>query len=307
MKVYLSEYIHPAAVVKLKERAEIVNNFDSPEEIDAIITRVVNINKEIMERSKNLKVIGKHGIGYNNIDINSAKDLGIKVVYTPLANVNSVAELIVTLILNVSRNITLVNTKVKNSEYKTIAPKESIGIEVAGKTLGLVGMGNIARTAANILKNGFGVKVIGYDPFVSKERAEESGIKKYGTIEDLISNSDIINISVPLTEGTKNLIDEKHFDYFKPNTILINTSRGGIVNEKALYTALKNGKLRGAACDVFVNEPPTGENPLVGLDNFIATPHIGANTEEALYRMGMTVVDEIFKVLDGKDPDYPVK
>jgi D-3-phosphoglycerate dehydrogenase len=307
MKVYLSEYIHPKALEKLRERAEITDNFNNPEEIDAILTRVVDVNRKIMESCKNLKVIGKHGIGYNNIDVNSAKDLGIKVVYTPLANVNSVAELIVTLILNVSRNITMVNTKVRNSEYKTIAPKESIGIEIAGKTLGLVGMGNIARTAASILKNGFGVKVIGYDPFLTKERAEEFGITKYETIEELIADSDIVNISVPLTEGTRNLINEKSFDHFKPDAILINTARGGIVNEEALYGALKNGKLRGAACDVFVNEPPTGDNPLVSLANFIATPHVGANTEEALFRMGMTVVDEIFKVLDGKEPNYPVK
>ncbi len=306
MKVYLSEYIHPEAVAKLRERAQIVNDFDDPESIDAAIIRVAEINRTMMERAKNLKVIGKHGIGYNTIDVNAAKELGIRVVYTPRANVNSVAELIVALVLNVSRNISLVHGKVKKSQIKTIAPEESKGVEISGKTLGLIGMGNIARLAAGMLKNGFGMKLIGYDPFVTAGKAEGFGIRKIDTLEELVSEADIVSISIPFTKETENLVDKRLFEHFKPNSILINTARGGIVNEQDLYHALTQGKLRGAACDVFVKEPPDENNLLVGLDNFVATPHIGANTEEALYNMGMTVVDEVFRVLDGKEPNFPV-
>lgn len=306
MIVYLNEYIHPEAVANLKKNVKVVDNFDEIEKIDAIILRGATVTREMMEKATNLKVIAKHGVGTNTIDVQAAKELGIKVIYTPTANINSVAELIVGLILNLNRMICIANNNSRAGIYKRIAPPELTGIEIKGKTLGLVGMGNIACIVAGILKEGFGVEVVGYDPFVTFEKAAEMGYKKYEDLKELIRVSDIINIGVPLTEDTRNLISGDLFEYFKPDAILINAARGGIINEDDLYEALVNKKLKAAACDAFVNEPPTSENSkLLSLENFIATPHIGGNTIEALYRAGKEVVVETLNVLAGKEPIHP--
>ncbi|WP_404332219.1 hydroxyacid dehydrogenase [Mesobacillus maritimus] len=306
MKIFLNEYIHPTAVEKLKDYAEIVTDFKNVEEIDAIILRTTNVSREIIEKASNLKVIGKHGVGYDTIDINAAKEYGVKVVYTPKSNVQSVAELIVALMTNVARNTSIAFEKVKKSEVKMVAPKEMVGVELQRKTLGLVGMGNIALAATDILKNGYRMDVVGYDPFVSEERYQQLGIKKYESLEEMLGEADFINISVPLTESTRNMIDLEKLKCCKPNAIIVNTARGGVINEEDLYFALKTGVIRAAASDVFIQEPPTAENPLTQLENFVATPHLGACTEEAMIRMGMTVVDEVLAVLKGEEPQYLV-
>ena len=180
-------------------------------------------------------------------------------------------------------------------------------MELTGKTLGLIGTGNIARRAAEILRNGFGVNVIGYDPYVNAEAMQKMSYVKYETVQELIANSDIVNVSVPLTPSTKDLISGSTFDCFRKGAILVNAARGGIVNEEDLYSALKAGKLRAAACEAFVNEPPTKSNSkLFELPNFIGTPHIGACAEEALYRMGMEVVSEVINILGGAEPSHKV-
>ncbi len=306
MRVYLSEYIHPEAEQLLRMRAEIVDNFAEPEKIDAIIVRVLKVDKELMKKTKNLKVIGKHGVGCDTIDLLAAKENGIIVLNTPHANVNSVAELIVGLMLNISRNIVIADAGCHKGEYKQVAPKILTGIELSGKTLGLIGLGNIAKRTAEILRAGFGMKLVGYDPYISAETAKRLGIIKYEDIKDVIAHADVVNVSVPLTELTKNLLAGGVFKAFKPSAILINAARGGIVNEADLYTALKNKTIRAAACDAFVQEPPTVDNKLLTLANFCATPHIGALTEEALYRMGMEVVEEILSVINGNEPKHRV-
>ena len=307
MSVFLSEYIHPDALELLRKNCKVVDNLDNPEEVEAIILRVFEVNATVMDKCKTLKVIGKHGVGCNTIDLPEAKKRGITVLNTPGANANSVAELIVGLMLDISRNITLAHNKTQSGAFRKIAPAEMTGMELTGKTLGLIGTGNIARRAAEILRNGFGVKVIGYDPYVSREAMAKFGYEKYDTVQDLIAQSDIVNVSVPLTDSTRNLIAGDTFDCFRKGAILVNAARGGIVNEQDLYHALKAGKLRAAACDAFVNEPPTSTNTnLFELDNFIGTPHIGACAEEALYRMGMEVVQEVINVLGGAEPAHRV-
>lgn len=307
MSVFLCEHIHPAARATLESYFEVVDNFDKADEIEAIIIRTFKVDAQMMDKCKNLKVIGKHGVGCNTIDLDAARERGIIVLNTPRANTNSVAELIVGLILDVSRNITLAHEKSKAGEIKKVAPAEMSGREISGKTLGLVGTGNIARRTAEILKNGFGVTVVGYDPYVSKEDMEKMGYQKYDTVDELIAASDIINVSVPLTPETENLISGESFDKFKKDAVLINAARGGIVNEDDLYDALNNHKLAAAACDAFVVEPPSSTTTkLYELDNFIGTPHIGACAQEALYRMGEEVVAQVKDVLDGKQPLHRV-
>ena len=303
--VFLSEYIHPDAAALLKESCMVVTDFDHIEKIDAIILRNITITREIMLRATNLKVIGKHGVGCNTIDLVAAKELGTTVLFTPTTNINSVAEMIVGLIINLYRHISVANQGVRNNEYKTIAPQSLIGNEIAGKNVALVGFGNVNKKVAAILKNGFGVELVAYDPYVTSEVTNQFGIRKGASLEDTIKDADIVTVSVPFVESTKNLIAGNIFDCFKPSAILINTARGGIVNEDDLYAALVAKKLKAAACDVFLDEPPTTENKLLTLRNFCATPHIGGSTEESLYRTGMEVVQETISVLNGNAPRNP--
>lgn len=306
MKVYLSEYIYPPAEALLRKKAEVVDNWDQIEELDAIILRTVDVTKEIIEKARNLKVIGKHGVGCNTIDLEAAKKKGIVVVNTPTANMNSVAELIVGLMLSAGRNISQCDAISKKEGFSRIAPTEMCGVELSGKTIGLVGMGNIARRVGEILKKGFDVTLVGYDPYCSQEQADALGIKKYDNLDDMLEISDFVNVSVPLLPSTRDLISAENFKHFKKDAVLINAARGGIVNEKDLKEALEKKMIRAAACDAFVNEPPTGNDPLMQVKNFCATPHIGADTEEALQRMGMEVVTDVLNVLEGKEPQHRV-
>ncbi|MCR5447989.1 MAG: hydroxyacid dehydrogenase [Solobacterium sp.] len=307
MSVYLSEYINPESRRYLEEHVKVVDNFERPEEIEGIILRVLPVDAELMDKLPNLKVISKHGVGCNTIDLQAAKERGITVINTPGANAISVAELIVGLILDISRNITAADEKTQEGEFKKIAPAEMTGMELTGKTLGLIGAGNIARKAADILKNGFKMTVLAYDPYVNAEKMKAFGYEKTDTVKELIERSDVVNVSVPLTSETKDLISGEMFDCFKKGAVLVNAARGGIVNEDDLYEALKAGKLRAAACDAFVTEPPTKETTkLFELSNFIGTPHIGACAEEALVRMGDESVKECLKVLAGEEPAHRV-
>ena len=303
--VYLSEYIHPEAVDLLKENYTLVSDFAQIEKIDAIILRNITVTREMMQRATNLKVISKHGVGCNTIDLAAAKELNKVVLYTPTTNINSVAEMVIGLIFNLYRHIAAANRGVRENEYKTIAPQGLIGNEIAGKTVALIGIGNVNRKVASILKHGFGVNLKGYDPYVPSDLADQLGIRKYNTLEETIRDADIVTVSVPLVDSTKNLISGEIFDCFKSSAILINTARGGIVNEGDLFKALVGKKIKAAASDVFMKEPPTLENNLLTLSDFCATPHIGGSTEEALYRTGMEVVQETINVLNGKAPKHP--
>lgn len=306
MTVYLSEYIYPPAVEKLKAHATVVDNFDHIEDIDAIILRNIPVTAEMMDRAKNLKVIAKHGIGCNTIDVPAARARGIQVIYTPTANADSVAEMTVGLFLALERRIVEAHNKCLRSEFTTIAPKDFLGTEILGKTFGQIGMGNIAQRIARIMREGFGAKVLGYDPFISAGDAEKRGFEKVETLEELLERSDLVNVNVPLMKSTTNMLSRKLFDHFKPGTVFVNAARGAVISEDGLYDALVSGKLKAAACDTFINEPPTAENKLLSLPNFIATPHIGGNTEEALQKAGTEVVEETLNVLAGKKPIHPV-
>jgi len=306
MKIFLNEYIHPKAVGLLAQNAEIINSFDQVEEIDGIVLRGEKITREIMQKATKLKVIGKHGVGYETIDVAAAKELGITIVYTPGANANAVAELGVGILLDVARKISLGREMVCKDEVKVIAPKELAGVELRGKTLGLVGMGNIAKSIAGILHCGFGMQVIGYDPYYKGAHDETLPVRQYSDLHEMLALADVINVSVPLLDSTVGMIGAAELVCCKPTAILLNTSRGKIVDEAALYESLSTGKLLGAASDVFAQEPPTSENPLFSLPNFVGTPHIGGQTEDAMINMGITVVEDVLRVVRGEAPHNPV-
>ncbi len=300
MKVFLCEHIHKKAYDLLAQQAEIISDYARMAEADAIINRNLKIDRGWMLGCPNLKVIGIHGTGTDGVDLKAAAELGIKVIYVPYENADSVAELIVAFALVMARKLPWIDRMITGGEMLPTGAGSLQGMELSGKVFGMVGCGDIALRAAKRLRDGMGMKVIGYSPSLTEEKAAALGIGCCASVEEVFARSDVINVGVRLTPETRNLITGEILSHAKHGSILINTARGGVIDEQALYQALTDGTLTAAACDVFVSEPPTKENPLVGLPNFLATPHIGANTEEALYRVGYSTVTQVLKVLAGE-------
>lgn len=257
--------------------------------------------KEIVEAGANgnLKVIGRAGIGVDNVDIETAAKHSIPVVNAPIGSTASVAELALGHMLVLSRHLSKANMTMKKGEW---AKKQLKGNELGGKTLGLIGCGNIGKLTGKFAQ-AFGMNVIGFDPFISKEDMKKDGIEKIDELGELMGKSDFISLHLPHTPKTHHIINEEMISKMKPTAYLINCSRGGTVDEKALYDALKNRKIAGAGLDVFEKEPPE-DSPLLQLDNIMLTPHIGANTEEGQIRAGTVCAEQMIKVLKGEEPDF---
>jgi len=247
----------------------------------------------------NLKVIGRAGIGVDNIDIKAAAAHRIKVVNAPTGATISVAELALGHMLSLSRRLTIADATMKQGEW---AKKQLKGTELYGKTLGLIGCGNIGIKLAE-LACAFGMNVIGYDPFIDKESMAKHKITKQENLVSLAQQADFISLHIPHIKETHYLINEEILSEMKPTAFLINCARGGTVDEKALYAAIKDGNLAGAALDVFEEEPPE-KHPLLDLPNVVLTPHIGANTVEGQIRAGTVCAEQVLMVLNGKTPDH---
>jgi len=267
-------------------------------DIDGIIIGIDELSAEIIERANKLKVISKYGTGLDNIDINIATEKKITVTNTPTANVDAVADLTFGLILSLARRIPEADRKTKSSKWEKITGKS-----VWEKTLGIIGLGKIGRQVVKRAQ-GFKMNILVYELIKDEKFAQNYNIK-YVNLEELLQKSDYITIHIPLNDTTRHMIDHKELEQVQAGSFLINTSRGGIVNEEALYNALKNKKLRGAALDVYVNEPPQ-KSPLMELDNIIMTPHIGAYTEEAIENMGIQAAQNLIDVLEGREPQSRV-
>ena len=259
--------------------------------------------KEVVEAgaSGSLKVIGRAGIGVDNVDIETAAKLGIPVVNAPTGSTASVAELAIGHMLALSRHLSKADMTMKKGEW---IKKQLKGNELGGKTLGLVGCGNIGRLTGKFAQ-AFGMNVIGYDPFISKEDLKKDEIEKIDELAELMGKADFISLHLPHIPKTHHIVNKQMISKMKPTACIINCARGGTVDEKALYTALKNGKIAGAGLDVYEQEPPK-DSPLLQLDNIMLTPHIGANTKEGQIRAGTVCAEQILKVLDGKEPDFCV-
>lgn len=313
-KVFLTEKIHPDGVKILESIAEVtVGSNIEPATImkeaidcDAILIRSASIGRDLMDQLPKLKVIAKHGIGVDNIDVEAATQKGILVVNAPESNINSVAEHAMTMILALSKNLVFMDRKVREGEFKV--RNQFPGMEIKGKTVGLIGLGRIAKLLALKLA-AFGVNLIAFDTFVTEDSrafAKKENIILVETIDDLYKNADFISIHVPLNEGTKNLINEEAFRKMKREAYLINVARGHIVNEADLYAALKNNLIRGAALDVFDEEPPTRNHPLFELENIILSPHNAALTSEAMVAMATQSAQGVVDFLSEKQPKYIV-
>jgi len=267
-------------------------------DIDGIIMGIDELSAEIIEKANKLKVISRYGTGFDNIDINMATNKKIIVTNTPTANVDAVADLTFGLILSLARRIPEADKKTKSGKWEKI-----IGKSVWKKTLGIIGLGKIGRQVVKRAR-GFKMNILVYDLIKDKKFAPRYGIK-YVNLEKLLQKSDYITIHIPLNDATRGIISYKELGKVKKEAFLINTSRGGIVDEQALYKALRNNQLRGAALDVYSNEPSV-ESPLKELDNVILTPHIGAYTEEALENMSLQAAQNLIDVLEGREPQNRV-
>ena len=263
---------------------------------DAIITRSgTSISAGLVANPGRLKVIGRAGVGLDNIDIEAASKKGIIVMNAPTGNTLAATELTMGIMLAAARKIPLANNSLKQGKWDR---KKFMGIELYNKTLGIVGLGRIGTNVA-IRAKSFGMKVIAYDPYIKKSKADAAGVLLYDSLKDLLRESDVITFHTPLTPATKNMITANELALTKRNVILVNCARGGIVNESDLYDALKGGKVFGAGVDVFVKEP-AGANKLLELDNVFATPHIGANTREGQDAVATIIAEQVYNALHGK-------
>lgn len=284
------EYNKLDKVYKEEDLLKIVDKYD------CLVVGVDEVTEKVIKKGDNLKVIAKNGIGVDNINLAAADKAGIPVVNIPGANSQSVADLSVALMLSLARAIPVVNNLTKSGNWQRI-----IGRELWGKKVGIIGTGNIGRLIAKRVKDGFNCEILAFDIDINQNFAKDSAVS-YFEFNEVIEKSDFISLNVPLTSATKNLIDKEELKNMKETAYLINTARGGVVNEDELYQALKNKEIAGAACDVFAKEPP-GEHKLFELDNFLATSHIGAFTYETNQRAGMGLAKDIVAVLKGEKPE----
>jgi len=267
---------------------------------DALIIGGHVFDPDDMGRCKNLKIIAKHGAGLDNINTGKAKAQGITVTNVPAMNSNAVADLAFALILNVCRGVSLTNSQVHSGQWKVY-----IGRDAYAKTLGLIGFGAIAKNVARRAA-GFSMNVLAYDPFVKEVPEEFSGFVTLCDFDTVLAKSDIVSIHVPLTAETRDMFNGDTLPRMKKDAVLVNTGRGGIINEGDLYTCMKAGHLLGTALDVTASEPVEQDNPLLSLDNVIITPHIGMYSVEAVSAVSIVCANNVVKKLNGQTPEFVI-
>lgn len=305
MKFVMTQAVCPEGLQMLDGVADIYvadnqdpNNYlDEMQDADALIVRIAKCDGHAIENSPNLKVIGRTGVGYDSVDVKTATAHGIPVVITPGANNRSVAEHAVAMMFALSKNLVEAQQEMCKGNWEIRGAKKAFELE--GKTVGILGLGAIGRETAKICE-GCGMKVAAYDPFLSKEQVEGYGAVYYENYEDLLKVSDVVSIHVPLTDETKNMISKKQLTEMKKTALIINCSRGGIINETDLVEALKAGEIAGAGTDVFCSEPPKADDPLLNCPNLIVSPHSAAQTREAVIKMAQMCVKGCLAVAEGK-------
>ncbi|NLW56644.1 MAG: phosphoglycerate dehydrogenase [Firmicutes bacterium] len=268
-------------------------------DVDAIIVGLDPLSVEVISAAPRLKIISKYGIGVDNIAVDFATQQKIMVTNTPGANSSAVAELTMGLILDVARKISFSDRQLRQNQWG-----KYLGFELKDKTLGVIGTGQIGKEVA-VRAKGLGMKLIGYDLIPDYQWARTVDAV-YSSLDELLSSADVISLHLPLADDTYHLISEREFALMKETAILINTARGGIVDEKALLRALEEKEIAGAGLDVYEQEPPT-DSPLRSLDNVVLTSHIGAHTFEAIARMGRMAVENVVAGLSGRRPPFLLK
>lgn len=298
MKVFVADDVNNDKLAPLREAGiEVVKETKLPPEelakrikdADGVIVRsATKITAEIMDAGEKLRVIGRAGVGVDNIDVKAATQRGIVVMNAPDGNTITTAEHSIALLVSMARNVPQAHAKLQNGVWDK---KSFVGVELNGKTLGVIGLGRIGKHVAKIAK-GFGMKIFAFDPFVSPEQAKEFGFE-LGTLDEVFANADFLTIHTPVTSETKNIIGTDAFGKMKKGVRIVNCARGGLVDEAALLEAIENGTVAAAALDVFSSEPLDENSPLLKNPNIITTPHLGASTTEAQEGVALTVAEQM--------------
>ena len=309
-RVLIVQPIHESGIELLKREVEVVLASNASTErvckevegIHGAIVRTAPFTRHIIESADKLEVIGRHGVGVDNIDIEAASGRGIPVVYTPNANMVSVAEHTIGFILALAKRLFISDKATRNKNFAI--REEFAAIDLDGKTLGIIGLGRVGSTLAKKCKAAFNMKIIVYDPYLLPGKVKEMGVSLCHNLPELLKESDIVSIHSPLVKETQGLIGEEELKLMKPTAFVVNVARGGIINEEALAKALKEKWIAGAATDVFSQEPPESVNPLLQLENIILSPHMAALTKECVVRMATQVAKEVLDVLRGDKPEH---
>lgn len=290
--------------LRILQDASVQNICDNIKDCSGILARTAPYPKEIFEAAPNLKVIGRHGVGYDNIDIEAATNHGVQVCNTPLANANSVAEHAIMLLLGCAKNLVYQDNQLRQGNYDVRNQKP--GRDVSGRTLGIIGFGRIGRAVAKKAALGLDMKILVYGHNrIIKEYPDY--VTVVDNLKELLASVDFISVHLPLNKETRNLINAQNISFMKNDCVIINTARGGIVNEEDLYKALKEKTIAGAGFDVFEEEPFTESlSKLFELDNVIVTPHSAALTKEAMERMSLQAAISIDEMLSGEKLSWPV-
>ncbi len=273
-----------------EEQAGIIGDYQG-----LIVRLATKLKGPVLEAATNLKVVVRAGIGVDNIDIPGCTDKGILVENTPFGNAISAAEHAFALLLSLARHVPQASASTKAGKWEK---SKFEGVELDGKTLGLIGAGNIGAIVAR-KAIGFGMSVVAFDPVLTEDRAKEIGVEKVD-LDELLKRADAITLHVPLIDATKHLLNEHTLDKCKTGVLIVNASRGGTVDEAALGRALESGKVRGAALDVFETEPVPADHPLLGRDDVILTPHLGASTSDAQVRVAVQAAEQIVALVQEK-------
>ena len=282
------------------------NRLTSEEELssaDAIIVRLFKITEAVLSAAPKLRVVGRHGAGIDNVDLKAATERRIPVVFTPSAQTmaNAVAEHTVQMMLALARHAVAGDRMVREGHF---AQRLSLqGVELHGKTLGVIGLGAIGTRVAEICRDGFGMRVVAFDPY-SKELPSQKGFTRLESLHALLRQSDVVTLHVPATDETFHLINTETLAHMKQSALLINVARGSVLDTVALAEALSSGRLQGAALDVFEEEPPPTDHPLMSAPGTIFSPHIGSSTEAAMDRMAELVARQVIQVLKGEWPAF---
>ena len=311
-KILIVQPIHERGVRVFDERFDVRVASDPSVEtvvkeirgVAGVVVRTAPFPREIIEAADALKVIGRHGVGVDNIDVKAATEKGIAVVYTPNANATSVAEHTITAIGALAKRAVSYDRATREGRWEIRNSYKAVDLD--GKILGLVGIGRIGSMVARRAAAAYNMKVIAFDPYIRPETADRLGVSILARMDDVFGQADVVSLHTPLIPETRGLVNEAKLRLMKPTSFLINFSRGEVVDEKALCMALRSGVIAAAAIDVYDPEPPLKDNPIFALENILLSPHSAALTEECVIRMATGAAEGIVDVLSGKKPQYIV-
>jgi phosphoglycerate dehydrogenase-like enzyme len=311
--VLVTKPIHEDALRRLAEEAEALTPYEAgPDELRALLPGVQGIilggtfkmGPRELDLAANLEILGRHGVGLDNVDLPAATQRNIPVAYTPFGPTESTAEHALMLILAVARRLAQMDRAVRSGDFQINERLDVLGRELEGMTLGVAGFGRIGQRTAAMCRDALHMEVRVYDPLLDPEMILQWGAVPVPDLVELAGQVDVLSVHTPLTPDTRRLINRDVIRALKPGAILVNTSRGPVVDQAALIEALRDGHLGGAGLDVYDPQPPAPDNPLLAFDQVVLTPHVASFTREGRRRMGLTIVDDVLSALRGEEPLY---